>query len=102
MALAWGDGVWGSSTWGGLPVVYNVSVDESISTANTWGEGAWGDLSWGGLGSISDSQTVQATFAFATSSFATTSTYYRCSLTATSTLTLTTTSNLAGTGVQIL
>lgn len=44
----------------------------------------------------------QATFAFATSSFATTSTYYRCSLNATSTLTLTTTSILAGTGVQIL
>jgi hypothetical protein len=42
----------------------------------------------------------QATFAFATSSFATTSTYYRCSLT--TNLTLTTTSNLAGTGVQIL
>jgi len=44
----------------------------------------------------------QATFAFATSSFATTSTYYRCSLTTTSSLTLTTTSILAGTGVQIL
>jgi hypothetical protein len=42
----------------------------------------------------------QATFAFATSSFATTSTYYRCSLT--TNLTLTTTSILAGTGVQIL
>lgn len=40
----------------------------------------------------------QATFAFATSSFATTSTYYSCS----NTLTLTTTSILAGTGVQIL
>ena len=40
----------------------------------------------------------QATFAFATSSIATTSTYYRC----TNTLTLTTTSILAGTGVQIL
>jgi hypothetical protein len=39
-----------------------------------------------------------ATFAFATSSIATTSTYYRC----TNTLTLTTTSILAGTGVQIL
>jgi hypothetical protein len=39
-----------------------------------------------------------ATFAFATSSFATTSTYYSCS----NTLTLTTTSILAGTGVQIL
>jgi len=40
----------------------------------------------------------QATFAFATSSIATTSTYYRC----TNALTLTTTSILAGTGVQIL
>ena len=39
-----------------------------------------------------------ATFAFATSSIATTSTYYSC----TNTLTLTTTSILAGTGVQIL
>ena len=40
----------------------------------------------------------QATFAFATSSIATTSTYYRCI----NNLTLTTTSILAGTGVQIL
>jgi len=39
-----------------------------------------------------------ATFAFATSSIATTSTYYRC----VSDLTLTTTSTLAGTAVQIL
>jgi hypothetical protein len=80
MALAWGDGAWGDNAWGGgetFPVsvtettalaesqaaglLFNVSIEESLTNGTAWGADTWGSGSWSGTSGIQDVQTVVLT-----------------------------------------
>ena len=47
MATGWGDNTWGDIGWGG-ETIYEVSIQESLTTAVAWGGDTWGG--WDDLG----------------------------------------------------
>ena len=62
MANGWGDNTWGDLGWGGN-TIYEVSVQEYLTTPVGWGESAWGDNTWGGIPTISETQATITAYA---------------------------------------